>query len=204
MTNADPLVERGLELETIEAVVAGARDGAGGALVIEGPPGIGKSSLLGAARRVAGEVRVASARGSELEHEFPLGIARQLLEPVLAGATRDERDVLLAGAGLFGADVIGQPRAAKSDGAELGTALHGLYWFAVNLATLRPLLVLVDDVQWADLTSLRWLAYLASRLDGTPIALIVAVRLGEAREGQTSAGRARVGARGERVVPGRG
>jgi hypothetical protein len=117
----ESIVERGLELEAIEAVVAGARDGAG-ALVIEGPPGIGKSSLLGAARAVAGEVRVASARGSELEHEFPLGIARQLLEPVLAGATGDARDVLLSGAGQLGAEVIGQPSAAKSDVAELGTA----------------------------------------------------------------------------------
>ena len=80
-----PLVERELELETVERLLAGARAGSGGAVVFEGPAGIGKSSLLAAARTAAaGEFRVLSARGGELERELPFGIVRQLLEPVLA------------------------------------------------------------------------------------------------------------------------
>jgi predicted ATPase len=44
--------------------------------------------------------------------------------------------------------------------------------------------MLVDDAQWADLISLRWLAYMAARLEGVPLALVVAVRLGEEVVGQ--------------------
>ena len=58
-------------------------------------------------------------------------------------------------------------------------ALHGLYWLTANLAAEQPLLILVDDAHWADPPSLRWLAYLAQRLDGLPAALIVAARPGE-------------------------
>jgi hypothetical protein len=56
-------------------------------------------------------MRVASARCSELEREFPLGIVRQLLEPVLAGATVKERRTLMVGAAELGARVLGQPPA---------------------------------------------------------------------------------------------
>src|SRR5262245_4021161 len=173
--DASPLVERERELEAIEQLLAGVRDGAGATLLIEGPAGIGKSSLLAAARGMAGDARVASARGSELEREFPLGVVRKLLEPVLAGATEDERRALRAGAGALGAAALEQPHGEP---AEIATVLHGLYWLAVNLASLRPVILLVDDAQWADLTSLQWLAYIAARLDGVPLGLLAAVRLG--------------------------
>jgi tetratricopeptide (TPR) repeat protein len=54
-----------------------------------------------------------------------------------------------------------------------------LYWLAVNVAARRPLLLTVDDAHWADEPSLRWLAYLAPRLEGLAIALIVALRPSE-------------------------
>ena len=182
--DATPLVERERELEAIEELLAGVRAGAGGTLLIEGPAGIGKSSLLAAARGLAGDARVASARGSELEREFPLGVVRKLLEPVLASATEDESRALRAGAGALGAAALDQPHSARGERAETATVLHGLYWLAVNLASLRPVVLLVDDVQWADLTSLRWLAYVAARLDGVPLGLFAAVRLGEQTAGQ--------------------
>jgi hypothetical protein len=46
-----PLVERELELQTVERLLAGARAGSGGAVVFEGPSGIGKTSLLAARER---------------------------------------------------------------------------------------------------------------------------------------------------------
>ena len=67
---------------------------------------------------------------------------------------------------------------------DAGSALHGLYWLTANLAAERPLLVLVDDIHWADLASLRWLAYLAQRLDGLAVSLVAAARPAEAGEGQ--------------------
>jgi AAA ATPase domain len=155
------LVERELELGALGRLIESARSGAGGTVVVEGPPGIGKSSLLAAARAAAGDDwRVVGALGSELEREFPFGVVRQLLEPVLAAAGGVEREGLLAGAAALAEPVLlGSGGAA---GAEPSfAALHGLYWLAVNLAGERPLLVLVDDVHWADLASLRWLVYLA-------------------------------------------
>jgi predicted ATPase len=120
-----PLVERELELETVERSLAGARTGSGGAVVLEGPAGIGKSSLLAAARTSAApDLRVLSARGGQLERELPFGIVRQLLEPVVA-TDPVEREVLLAGAAA-----LAQPVLSESDpetGGEASfSALHGL------------------------------------------------------------------------------
>jgi len=56
-------------------------------------------------------------------------------------------------------------------------ALHGLYWLVANLAANRPLLIAVDDAHWADKPSLRWLAYLAPRLDGLAAGMLVRYRL---------------------------
>ena len=59
------------------------------------------------------------------------------------------------------------------------SALHGLYWLTVNLADAQPVLVAVDDAHWADVASLRWLIYLARRLAGVPLALLLATRPAE-------------------------
>jgi DNA-binding CsgD family transcriptional regulator/tetratricopeptide (TPR) repeat protein len=174
-----PLVERELELETVERLLADAAASSGGAVVFEGPAGIGKSSLLAAARSAAApELRVLSARGGELERELPFGIVRQLLEPLVVACDAEDRKALLAGAAglakpvLFAAD----PEA----GAEPSfSALHGLYWLTINLADAQPLLVAVDDAHWADVASLRWLIYLARRLAGVPLALVLATRPAE-------------------------
>jgi DNA-binding CsgD family transcriptional regulator len=176
------LVERERELEALGRLLGSAQAGVGGAVLVEGPPGIGKSSLLAAARDAAGaDLRVLSARGGELEREFPFGVVRQLLEPVLVGAEEAERELLLAGAAGLAEPVLAPDPAAGAGGSL--SALHGLYWLAANLAGRRPLLVAVDDVQWADLDSLRWLVYLARRLEGVPLALLLASR--SAEEGPT-------------------
>ena len=147
-------------------------------MVFEGPAGIGKSSLLAATRAGASELRVLSARGGELERELPFGIVRQLLEPVAAAWDADEREALLAGAAalagpvLFAADPEGSPEPSFS-------ALHGLYWLIINLADAQPVLVAVDDAHWADVASLRWLIYLARRLTGVHLALVLATRSAE-------------------------
>jgi DNA-binding CsgD family transcriptional regulator len=171
-----PLVERELELEALEMLLAGARAGSGGAVVFEGPAGIGKSSLLAAARTAAGaELRVLSARGGELERELPFGVVRQLLEPVVVASDAQERGALLAGAAALAKPVLFATDPVT--GAEPSfSALHGLYWLTINLADAQPLLVTVDDAHWADVASLRWLIYLARRLAGVPVAVLLATR----------------------------
>ena len=122
---------------------------------------------------------VLRARGSELEAGFAFGVVRQLFERRLAGAEESERDALLAGpAGAVRPLLLGE--LAETSAFDTSFAvLHGLYWLTVNLADRRPLLIAVDDAHWADEPSLRWLAYLAPRLEGVAVALLVALRPAE-------------------------
>src|SRR3712207_2425401 len=90
------LLERGADLDAIDRALDDARDGHGRVVVVEGHAGIGKSALLDATRdraRASG-MAVAGARASELEREFPFGVAVQLFEPFLRSAGDD----LLGGA----------------------------------------------------------------------------------------------------------
>ena len=54
--------------------------------------------------------------------------------------------------------------------------LHGLYWLAANFASRTPTLLVVDDLHWTDEPSLRWLHYLARRLEGLPLLLLTGTR----------------------------
>jgi predicted ATPase len=75
---------------------------------------------------------------------------------------------------LFSAEQLpGQLRASEDDAFAL---VHGLYWLALNLAEERPLLISIDDLQWSDEASLRWVAYLVRRLEGTSVGALCAVR----------------------------
>jgi DNA-binding CsgD family transcriptional regulator len=176
-TAATGLLERERELDEIRDRLESARAGAGSTLVVEGPGGIGKTELLIAAGREARErsMCVLSARGAELEREFPFGVVRQLLETRVSGPGGDE---LMDGAAALCAPVF--ERAGRGEEDERSFAvLHGLYWLCATLAERSPLLVLVDDAQWADPASLAFLAYLARRVEDLPVALAVASRPGE-------------------------
>jgi DNA-binding CsgD family transcriptional regulator len=63
-------------------------------------------------------------------------------------------------------------------------ALHGLYWLVANLAERGPLLVVVDDLQWADGPSLSWLVYLGRRVGELPVLVVLGVREGDPRVGR--------------------
>jgi hypothetical protein len=181
------LYEREGELVRVDALLAAARAGRGGVLLITGRAGIGKTMLLGAARERAGQagMQVLAGRGGELESGFSFGVARQLFEPLLAGTGAAERDALLAGAARRALVALeGQAGAAPSAaGSEPPFAvMHGLYWLAVNASGAGPVLVAVDDVHWADQASLRFLLYLADRLAGLPVALVLSWRAAEAED----------------------
>jgi DNA-binding NarL/FixJ family response regulator len=175
------LHDRETELALAARAIERATSSAGGTLLVEGPPGIGKTTLLAAIRTLAADagMQCLSATGLELETPFPYGVVGQLLELRVAGAPPSERAELLAGAArlsgpVFGLRSPGAPVAAA--GVDSYPLLHGLYWLAVNVAARRPLLLLVDDAQWADGPSLKWLAYAAARLEDVPILLVLAAR----------------------------
>lgn len=174
------LQERERELALLERLLRNARDGIGVAVVVEGPAGIGKTRLVhGAADsgRSLG-LRVLSARGGQLEQELPFGSARQLFETTLLAATSRQRRAFLAGPARNAAIVLDLIDEV-GERVERAAAVHGLFWLVANLAAEQPLLIAVDDLQWVDEPSVRMLAYLARRLDGLPVALVVAVRTGE-------------------------
>jgi DNA-binding CsgD family transcriptional regulator len=179
-----PLIERGRELATLEAALKQACDGSGSFVVVEGPAGMGKTAVLRETRAIAEAhgMRVLRGRGAELEREFAFGVVRQLFEPVLAAASPVECEELLAGAPGFAARALRLPGASvvaddAGDVADWSFAvLHGLYWLCANLASERPTCLVVDDAHWADVPSLRFLAFLLPRLEELPVALVVAAR----------------------------
>jgi DNA-binding CsgD family transcriptional regulator len=183
------LLERDRELGRIGECLQRAAQGRGGALVVEGPAGIGKTALLAMARDVADRegFRVLRARGAELEREFAFGVVRQLVEPVVAAASNEERSQLLDGPPGVAARLLGLPGLGDAVATAAPIApdpsfavLHGLYWLCANLTTRHPLALVVDDAHWADGASLRFLAFLLPRLEELHAAVLLGARPAEA------------------------
>jgi DNA-binding CsgD family transcriptional regulator len=179
---APRLLERERELEVIDRAIESAAAGAAGLVLVEGPAGIGKSRLLAETRRRAAErgLVVLSARGGELERDFPFGVVRQLFEARLADESARAR-LLSGSAGAAGAifGLTGERTESETPGEGTFAALHGLYWLTVNLCAEVPLLLAVDDLHWCDRGSLRFLAYLARRLEDLPVLLVASLRPSE-------------------------
>ncbi|MEA2193564.1 MAG: hypothetical protein QOI73_3685, partial [Solirubrobacteraceae bacterium] len=173
------LLERDRERDELQAAIRAALAREGAAVLLRGPAGIGKTRLLSeaAASGALAGTRTLRARGGEMERDFPYGVVRQLLEREVRGL-----DVAaLQGAALLAGPVLGfgEPVEAGHDDAEREFALcHGLYWLVCDLAEARPLLLIVDDLHHVDPPSLRFLLYLARRIQGLPIAIVAALRDG--------------------------
>jgi DNA-binding CsgD family transcriptional regulator len=175
------LLEREVQVAALQALADAAQSGDGRFVVIEGTAGIGKTRLLAEARAIAGSagMRVLVARGGELEGEFAYGIVRQLFEPLLAVVSPDLRAELLSGPATLIATLLGASQVAGAqDAAAEGSfaVVHGLYWLAANVALQQPTLLAIDDLQWADTPSLRWLLYLTRRLEGVPLLVVAGTR----------------------------
>src|SRR5829696_6644411 len=103
-----PLIDRENELAVIAESINSAIVGRGAGLVIEGQAGIGKTSLLAAAKQLAGTrgMAVVTAAGAVLERDFGFGLVRQLFEPVVAGAPETERHRLMEEAARLAAPIV--------------------------------------------------------------------------------------------------
>jgi DNA-binding CsgD family transcriptional regulator len=181
--HAGPLVGRDTELEAIERGVAAARAGDGRVLAIEGVAGIGKTALVRTALHTARKSAVQGllATATPLETDFPFGVARQLFEPVRREVGEDAWAELCGGAARFATRALDEQALDAADPGDDPSfaTLHGLYWLTANLTLERPLLLAVDDAQWADRPSLRFLAHLVRRLEGIPVLVVLAVRSGD-------------------------
>jgi hypothetical protein len=122
----DHILERDREWAEISALLARTASGSGGALVVEGPAGIGKTSLLKVLRSAAGRngFLVGRASGGSLEQEYSFGAVRQLFEPLVA--TASDPDLLFVGGAAAAAPLCGRrpPADAHVDHAP-GEMLHG-------------------------------------------------------------------------------
>jgi len=175
------LLERDVELARLSVLLEKAHAGSGAVVAISGPAGIGKTELLAAVHRLAGDrgFRSLRARGRELEADMAFSVVRQLLEQPVLSPSAGERRRLLAGPARAGAGALGL--AAGNSPASEFAAVHGLYWLCVNLAERQPLLLTVDDLQWVDGPSLSWLAYLGPRSAESPMLVVLTVREGDPR-----------------------
>ena len=173
------LFERDAELGLLDQAFERARAGLGAVVVVEGPAGIGKTRLVEEAARMASAagMGVLRARGSAFEAEIWFGVARQLFEPMLHAAPAAERRRLLGGVARVGARALGVEGGEPP--ADQFAAIHGLYWLCANEAEDRPLVVVVDDVQWIDGPSLSWMGYLARRVRDLPLVVALGLRLGD-------------------------
>jgi DNA-binding SARP family transcriptional activator/tetratricopeptide (TPR) repeat protein len=178
-TSAAHLVERDREVAALSSLVSEALEGEGRVVLVEGPAGIGKTRLLAEARRQASAAGALTlfARAGELERDFPFGVVRQLFEAAVADPA--VRDRALAGAAAGAAQVFGAPDSGDEGEDASFAVLHGLFWLALNLAAQQPLLLAIDDLQWCDPPSLRFVAYLVRRLEGQPILVAATVRSAE-------------------------
>ncbi|MFF1392792.1 ATP-binding protein [Streptomyces sp. NPDC058287] len=183
------LWERDKEIAVVERALGelcGDAASSGSLVVFRGEAGIGKTALLEEVRRVAaGRAMVWSARGGETVTSVPFNVVRQLLQPALLALSQEEaREYFgdwyeIAGPALG----IAEPGGRQADPQGVR---DGLVAAVSRLARLHwPLVLLVDDAQWADEETLHWLAAFAERLDDLPVLVVVAHRDGEATAAST-------------------
>ncbi|MFJ2669618.1 ATP-binding protein [Streptomyces sp. NPDC087525] len=196
------LLERETELARVGAALDAAEEGTSSVILLSGPLGIGRTALL---RQLPGvvsgtDVRVLRANAAPMERDFAFGVVRQLLDSLLASASwadreRWAREPDQAAGLMLGADDLPSgcplaedtPRGNTPGGAGTGgpagaaseATLHGPRSLLADISEHARLLILVDDLQWVDIPSLRWLAYLTKRLRGLRAVLVCTLRDGD-------------------------
>jgi DNA-binding CsgD family transcriptional regulator len=165
------LIGRDGEIEVLRRLISGIED-EGASVVLRGQPGVGKSSVLGAAAVLARErdALVLRASGIESEAMLPFAGLHQLLRPLISTSgslPAVQRRALLT---AFGAGAGPPPELFL-------TALAALT-LIVDAAAARPVVILVDDVQWLDGPTNDVLAFVSRRLRHDPVIMISGLRDG--------------------------
>ncbi|SFR26152.1 regulatory protein, luxR family [Lentzea waywayandensis] len=155
------LLGRDDEIRCLSGMLTAAAEGRGGALVLRGEAGLGKSALLGHLRESAAGFRVLEASGSEFETELPFAALHQLCAPLMDSLSGQHREALEVAFGLA---------SGKPDVLRIGMATLDL------LAGGEPVLCLLDDAHWLDEASAQVFAFLGRRLASEPVVLVLAAR----------------------------
>jgi len=174
-----PMVGRDRELARVTLLLDDARAGRGRLVLCTGEAGIGKTRLAEelAGRAAARGVPVAWARATDRDSSAPYGLWRLVLDEPAVRTARDG-----ASDGDLWSRVFGDvERPALADGADSGSAQRFALFAEVRrrlAEAARPdgLLLVLDDLQWADEASAVLLAGLVSQLRGTPILVFATYR----------------------------
>ncbi|MFI1827474.1 ATP-binding protein [Streptomyces sp. NPDC020412] len=151
----------------------------GGLLAFAGPAGLGKTTLLAEVRRRAAArgCTVLLGRGGEQEQQVAFHVARQLLQPQLAGHREEELRSRLGSWYAIVGPALGLCAATDGSPPDRQGLRDGLDWVLTHLAlTSAPLVLVLDDAHWADPESLGWLASFAPRAEELPMLFVVAYR----------------------------
>jgi hypothetical protein len=156
------------QCEALDGLLTDVRAGRSRTLVVRGEPGIGKTALLSYLADTAPDFQVARTAGVEAEMELPFAALHQLCARMphrLDQLPGPQRDALGVALGLHSGNT--------PDRFLVGLAVLGLL---SDVAADQPLLCLIDDAQWLDLTSAQALAFVARRLDAESVAIIFSTR----------------------------
>ena len=180
---ADGLVGRDDQLAALDEILADARDGRGRVVLVAGEPGIGKTRLAeeAAQRAAAAGMSVAWGRCHEGDGAPALWpwaqVVRQLAADLAPGQLSGLLGPLAARLGQLLPELAETPPPARPQPvADLGAARFQLNQVVAGLlrrlAEARPLLVVVDDLHWADVPSLSLLAFLAGELNDARLVVV--------------------------------
>ncbi|MCX5181039.1 AAA family ATPase [Streptomyces virginiae] len=201
------MVERDAELaivdEALDQLTGPGPDAGGALLAFSGPAGLGKTTLLAELRRRAHarHCTVLAARGGEQEQSQPFHVARQLIQPQLAGTSEQELRAALGGWYSIVGPALGLCAPEQGVPPDPQGLRDGLDWVLTHLVVKRaPVALVLDDAHWADPESLGWLAAFAPRAEHLPLLLVVAYRPDELPE-HADAFRTLPGRAGQRPLP---
>jgi DNA-binding CsgD family transcriptional regulator len=159
---------RASECAQLDELLAAARDGRSGAIVLRGEAGIGKTALVDYVAARHNGARVLRTEGVEAAMELPFAALHQLCAPLLGDIERlpaPQRDALETAFGLSS--------GSRPDPFLVGLAVLTLF---SDAADTQPLICLVDDAQWLDHASAQVLAFVARRLQAESVFMLFAER----------------------------
>lgn len=157
------LIGRDAERTRLTEFVCELSAGRGGALIISGPVGSGKSALIDAVVPRSVDVELLGCAPTHTESQLPFAALHALLWPALgrvADLPEPQRDALSGALGL---------RDTTAEPFLVGAATLSLL---STIAEDRPLLVVIDDARWLDSASVECLAFVAHRLRRQPVGIV--------------------------------